>query len=174
MSMESDGRSCRVTRSSIYDVYINNERRRGLNVYESARRAAVAEVWGDQTTTLIRVFHGSYGYQKIPFEIAMKAFKHKMDSDCHKYIVEYLSNDDCKSRTLGPKEAVEWLIKGDFYFILSHAHQGNPQWNCQDLQNAYQGMLCRRFGFPGRLQLRCPVFSQVDDRCFTFEISTAF
>ena len=127
--MENDGRLYRITRNGIFDLdehgFALEDEPRKLNIYESARQSAIADVFGYQST-LIRVFIGGCGHQKEPFELAMEIFKHQSKSDCHEYVVEYRCNDDYRNRgdPVGPEDVVEWLSGGHFYFILSHAHQG--------------------------------------------------
>ena len=58
-----------------------------------------------------------------------------------------------------PSDLFRWLWDGDYYFIIGHVHQGLDNMNVHELWDKLS-WLASREGFPGGLQLRCPVFTQ--------------
>jgi hypothetical protein len=58
-----------------------------------------------------------------------------------------------------PKDLVEWLACGDFYFILGHIHQTLRDWDVRRLYDLINCLTSFR-GFPQHRELRCPIFTQ--------------
>jgi hypothetical protein len=61
--------------------------------------------------------------------------------------------------TFTPSDLFRWLWDEDYYFIIGHVHQGLDNMNVHELWDKLS-WLASREGFPGGLQLRCPVFTQ--------------
>jgi hypothetical protein len=62
-------------------------------------------------------------------------------------------------RKLTPKDLVEWLACGDFYFILGHIHQTLRDWDVRHLYDLISRLTSFR-GFPQHRELCCPIFTQ--------------
>jgi len=45
------------------------------------------------------------------------------------FIIRCLSTSQLRNSQWSPYEYVEWLQRGNYHFILGHAHQSIPQWN---------------------------------------------
>jgi hypothetical protein len=100
----------------------------------------------------VRSFYGgksSFQYQW--FFAAAREFPH--------INFEYLGVHDIPLLAWTPKDLIDWLLGGAFHVILTHPHQGNPQWDVADVLEEIKRLQYHR-GFPFGGQLFCPVFLQ--------------
>ena len=78
-------------------------------------------------------------------------------------IIEYVDAKFIGDNNWTSKQLIDWLLKSDIHFILSHVHQGlevrNIFWEKNELMNELK-LLSYHIGFPRGEQLQCGVFTQ--------------
>jgi len=117
--------------------------------------ASKANTVENEEQALIRVFAGGTRSNQVePFLEALQPIL--LDS---RYRSEVVYCDDIRKFKWSPFDFVAWVMEADFHFILTHLHQGIPQWNVEDVLRAIVP-LKRHPGFPCGIKLFCPVFTQ--------------
>jgi len=107
---------------------------------------------------LIHVFGGGEGGWQIgPFAAACRETYFAEYVGDLRFEVMYVS--DIKKCNWSPDQFVDWLLEADCHIIITHLHQGIPQWNIKDILQAMR-RLCGHQGFPTGHRLFCPVFTQ--------------
>ena len=109
-------------------------------------------------TIRLKVIHGSSGNpQYRPFSHAVAMYRDQFGLDS--ITVEYLDNKKLRESDWDIDAMLEWYLKSDAGFIITHIHQGVPYFHCSELYNKIQ-LLCNNKGFPNGDHLQCPVFTQ--------------
>ena len=104
----------------------------------------------------IRVFAGSKNNPQLaPFETAVQRVIERRPT--RDFLVEILLNEKMRKVNWGPKQVVDWLIDSDHYFIICHAHQGNDDWDVQELYYQQFPRLWNSSGFPSKIKLTCAI-----------------
>ena len=105
---------------------------------------------------LIRVYTGGFhNHQSIPFLSAWNNVSNWYPN----VLIEYFSIVDIKELNYGPHDLVNWLLKSDIHFIITHIHQGMRHWDCYIVRQSLK-KLKYHVGFPSGEELDCPFFTQ--------------
>ena len=104
----------------------------------------------------IRVYQGAkeFGHQWIPFHQALEVIQ-----STSTIRVVTLDCSEVNKYKLTEMDIVNWLLKGDIHFIISHIHQGIVNINMNKLYSSIV-KLHDHPGFPSGDSLQCPVFTQ--------------
>jgi hypothetical protein len=116
---------------------------------------------------VIKVFVGGHhANQSVPFAAAFQMLSEKYNN---KIITpHYLFVKDIRENKLwDEKTIVDWLLDGDAHFILTHIHQGLENIIKVNLLKKNLLRLSAHPGFPTRLQITCPIFTQDKGRYLT-------
>jgi hypothetical protein len=116
---------------------------------------------------VIKVFVGGHhANQSVPFAAAFQMLSEKYNN---KLITpHYLFVKDIRENKLwDEKTIVDWLLDGDAHFILTHIHQGLENIIKVNLLKKNLLRLSAHPGFPTRLQITCPIFTQDKGRYLT-------
>ena len=74
--------------------------------------------------------------------------------------VEYLTCNVVTAMRWKPIHLVSWLKNSHAHFILTHPHQGKPDWDAFELYDLIWELLYDHQGFPTGNKLSCPIFTQ--------------
>jgi hypothetical protein len=112
---------------------------------------------------------GRNSYQVEPFQLAFQqlseAPEYKLDEKWYykisgkNVVVDYLFLHEMREANCNCPDLVEWLLKCDIHFIINHVHQGNQDWNIEEVLCELE-KLHGHPGFPSGLNLNCPAFTQ--------------
>ena len=101
---------------------------------------------------------GSDGWQKSPFQIAMKEVQKISYSWCN-LDVEYLCLSKIREKEWSIVNLVDWILDSDFHFVLSHVHQSVVEFDCTEVVCELQRLRGHK-GFPQGEELLCSMFLQ--------------
>jgi hypothetical protein len=110
----------------------------------------------------VRVYAGGHASPQLPYFISaiecLDQIIHTSQLFSSK-IVQYHYVNENRDLNWSPYDLVGWLKDSHIHFILTHPHQGSPQWNVSDVHAALQDLKSHA-GYPSGSGLDCPVFLQ--------------
>ena len=108
---------------------------------------------------LVRVYAGGQNSPQFPFFLAAIQLLESLVVSGHLAASNIEYQYVATVRKWTPMELMLWLRDSDIHFILTHPHQGHPQWSVPEVYAAIQ-ILKGHAGFPSDQQLDCPIFLQ--------------
>jgi len=111
----------------------------------------------------IRVYAGGHQSPQLPYFRCATQYLEEISGRTSEifsgYEVQYMYVPQVRDLHWSPYDLVTWLLDSDVHFVITHPHQGHPQWNVTHVYDA-MNQLKDHTGFPSGNQLRCPIFRQ--------------